>query len=60
MSWKFGQRRKVSTTVYIRPDQAELLRQLSAITGVPQAEYIRQAVDLVLAKYEAPNVGGAP
>jgi hypothetical protein len=42
-------RRSSSTTAYLRADQAEDLAALSAATGRPQAEWIRRAVDLVLA-----------
>lgn len=41
-------RRKVTTTVYIEPEQDELLKALSARTGVPVAMYIRRGIDLVL------------
>lgn len=44
----FVGRRKVTTTVYIEPEQDELLKALSARTGVPVAMYIRQGIDLVL------------
>ena len=44
-------RKKLSTTVYITEEQNELLKQLSARTKVPVAEYIRQGIDLVLEKY---------
>ncbi len=40
--------RKVATTVYITPKQDELLKLLSAKTGVSAAEYIRRGIDLVL------------
>jgi hypothetical protein len=41
-------RRKVSTTVYITPEQDERLKLLHQKTKVPVAEYIRQGIDLVL------------
>ena len=41
-------RKKISTTVYITPEQNELLKQLHDKTKVPVAEYIRQGIDLVL------------
>jgi predicted DNA-binding protein len=41
-------RRKLSTTIYITPEQNERLKQLSEKTKVPIAEYIRQGIDLVL------------
>jgi predicted DNA-binding protein len=44
-------RKKISTTVYITPEQSERLKLLHDRTKVPVAEYIRQGIDLVLAKY---------
>ena len=44
-------RKKISTTIYITPEQSELLKQLHEKTKVPVAEYIRQGIDLVLEKY---------
>jgi predicted DNA-binding protein len=41
-------RKKLSTTVYITPEQDELLKMLHEKTKVPVAEYIRQGIDLVL------------
>ncbi len=41
-------RKKISTTVYITPEQDELLKLLHNKTKVPVAEYIRQGIDLVL------------
>lgn len=41
-------RKKISTTVYITPEQNERLKQLHDKTKVPVAEYIRQGIDLVL------------
>jgi hypothetical protein len=43
-------RRKVSTTIYITPEQSEQLKLLHSKTKVPVAEYIRQGIDLVLEK----------
>jgi predicted DNA-binding protein len=45
-------RKKISTTVYITPEQDELLKQLHDKTKVPVAEYIRQGINLVLEKYK--------
>jgi predicted DNA-binding protein len=45
-------RKKVSTTIYITPEQNELLKLLNQKTKVPVAEYIRQGIDLVLEKYK--------
>lgn len=44
-------RKKISTTVYITPEQDAALKQLNAKTKVPVAEYIRQGIELVLSKY---------
>ena len=44
-------RKKLSTTVYITPEQNQLLKELHERTKVPVAEYIRQGIDLVLEKY---------
>jgi predicted DNA-binding protein len=49
MSLRMG-RKKISTTIYITPEQSELLKQLHEKTKVPVAEYIRQGIDLVLEK----------
>jgi predicted DNA-binding protein len=46
-------RKKVSTTIYITPEQNERLKVLNDRTKVPVAEYIRQGIDLVLEKYRA-------
>lgn len=43
--------RKVSTTVYFRPDQDAALRVLSAATHRPVAQFVREAIDAVLAKH---------
>ncbi len=45
-------RRKVSTTIYITPEQNERLRVLHERTKVPVAVYIREGIDLVLDRYE--------
>jgi len=44
-------RKKISTTIYITPEQNERLKQLHDKTKVPVAEYIRQGIDLILDKY---------
>jgi hypothetical protein len=44
-------RKKISTTVYITPEQDAQLKLLTGRTKVPVAEYIRQGIDLVLHKY---------
>jgi ribbon-helix-helix protein len=45
-------RKKISTTVYITPEQDQQLKLLHQKTKVPVAEYIRQGIDLVLDKYK--------
>jgi hypothetical protein len=40
--------RKRGLCVYLEPRQVEALRKLSSITGVPQTEYVRRGVDLIL------------
>jgi len=52
-------RRKISTTIYITPEQDELLKLLNQKTRVPVAEYIRQGIDLVLEKYKSSLPGQA-
>lgn len=44
-------RKKVSTTIYITPDQNEKLKLLHERTKVPVAVYIREGIDMVLEKY---------
>jgi predicted DNA-binding protein len=44
-------RKKISTTVYITPEQNDRLKALHGRTHVPVAEYIRQGIDLILEKY---------
>jgi hypothetical protein len=43
----------VSTHVLVAEDQVEKLRELSVRTRVAQSEYLREAVDDLLAKYAA-------
>jgi len=45
-------RKKLSTTIYITPEQNERLKMLHERTKVPIAVYIREGIDLVLAKYQ--------
>lgn len=49
----FMSRRKVSTTIYITPEQNERLKLLHDKTKVPIAEYIRQGIDLILDRHRA-------
>jgi predicted DNA-binding protein len=41
-------RNKVSTTVYMTPQQMERLRRLNERTRVPMAVFIREAIEAVL------------
>src|SRR5262245_45360024 len=45
-------RKKVSTTIYITPEQADRLKLLHERTKVPIAVYIREGIDMVLKHYE--------
>jgi hypothetical protein len=44
-------RKKISTTIYVTPEQADKLRLLHERTKVPVAVYIREGIDLVLRQY---------
>ncbi len=44
-------RKKISTTIYITPEQNEQLKLLHERTKVPVAVYIREGIDLVLARH---------
>jgi len=45
-------RKKISTTIYVTPEQSERLRLLHERTKVPVAVYIREGIDLVLQHYD--------
>ncbi len=45
-------RKKVSTTIYITPEQSDRLKVLHDRTKVPIAVYIREGIDMVLKHYE--------
>ena len=45
-------RNKISTTVYITPEQNELLKLLSQKTRIPVASFIREGIDLVLERHK--------
>ena len=47
----------VSTHVLVAEDQVEKLRELSRRTRVAQSEYLREAVDDLLAKYHKQGNG---
>jgi len=44
-------RKKISTTIYITPEQNEQLKLLHERTKVPVAVYIREGIDLVLERH---------
>jgi hypothetical protein len=44
-------RKKISTTIYVTPEQNDKLRLLHERTKVPVAVYIREGIDLVLRHY---------
>ena len=45
-------RKKISTTIYITPEQNEQLKLLNERTKVPIAVYIREGIDMVLDKHK--------
>ena len=45
-------RKKISTTVYITPEQNDRLKLLHERTKVPVAVYIREGIDLVLDRHQ--------
>jgi len=47
-----GRRLKVTASLYLEPEQASALKMLSQRTRIAQAVYLREAVDLLLAKYK--------
>jgi predicted DNA-binding protein len=46
-------RKKISTTIYITPEQNDKLKLLHERTKVPVAVYIREGIDLVLDRHAA-------
>ena len=44
-------RKKISTTIYVTPEQSDKLKLLHQRTKVPVAVYIREGIDLVLRHY---------
>ncbi len=44
-------RKKISTTIYVTPEQSERLKLLHERTKVPVAVYIREGIDLVLERH---------
>ncbi len=48
----YYRRKRVTIMLYIGPEQKAALAKLSKATRVPQAEYLREGVDMVLARYK--------
>jgi len=46
-----GKTTRTAQPLYLDPDKAQLLNELSAETRVPKAVYLREAVDDLLTKY---------
>ncbi|MDD5308769.1 MAG: ribbon-helix-helix domain-containing protein [Deltaproteobacteria bacterium] len=46
-------RKKIATTIYITEEQDQLLKELSRRTKVPVSVYIREGIDLALARYRS-------
>jgi hypothetical protein len=44
---------RVHADLYLDPEKHEQLRRLSELTRIPQAAYLREAVDDLLKKYAA-------
>lgn len=44
-------RKRMSTTVYLDPEQHEHLKELSEVTRVPMASIIREGVDLAITQW---------
>lgn len=51
--WCVMARKKISTTIYITPEQNENLKLLHERTKVPIAVYIREGIDLVLREHQS-------
>ena len=47
----------IQTVAYLKPKQKADLERLSKATRVTQAEYLREGVDMVLAKYKQDRKG---
>ncbi len=45
-------RKKISTTIYVTPEQNDRLKLLHERTKVPVAVYIREGIDMVLRHYQ--------
>jgi hypothetical protein len=49
---------KVPVTAYLEPEQLEALRALSLRTHVPQVEYLRQGLNLILKAHALRSTNG--
>lgn len=49
--------KRVKIAVYLDPEQKAALEGLTRTTRVPWAEYVREGIDIVLAKYRKQNKG---
>ncbi len=47
--------KKISTTVYLRPEQDDALERIAAAFGTTVKELIREGVDEVIAKRQPPE-----
>jgi predicted DNA-binding protein len=43
---------KIRFTTYIEKDTAEKLKTLSKETRIPQAQYVQEAIEMLLKKYQ--------
>ncbi len=48
----YYRRKRVTIMLYIDPEQKAALAKLSKATRVPQAEYLREGVDMMLARHK--------
>jgi predicted DNA-binding protein len=53
-------RKKISTTIYVTPEQNDRLKLLHERTKVPVAVYIREGIDLVLERHQSELPGQLP
>lgn len=52
-------KKRIKVAVYLDPTQKAALEKLAERTRVPWATYVRQGVDMVLAKYKKRSKTGA-
>ncbi len=48
--WPAPESKKIMITMYATPRQRALLKILRKVTRVPEAEFIREGIDMVLAR----------